>query len=128
MLTRTDQIGQVTQYTYSDLYFLISRTYPSTVNDSFTYDLSGRALTAQRGSWPVTFTYDGADRVLQTGQNTQTITYSYNIPGRTRTVTYPGGRVITENTDARNRMDHIEDAFVAALFHRGSMFTIPAIG
>jgi RHS repeat-associated protein len=110
VLTRTDQIGHVTNYAYSDLYFLTSRTYPSAINDSFTYDLSGRMLTAQRGSWPVTFVYDGADRVTQTVQNTQTITYSYNIPGRTRTVTYPGGRAITENTDARDRMSHIEDA------------------
>jgi len=110
VLTRTDQVGHVTHYAYSDLYFLTSRTYPSAVNDSFTYDLSGRMLTGQRGAWPVTFTYDGGDRVIRTVQNTQTITYSYNIPGRTRTVTYPGGRMITENTDVRARMDHIDDA------------------
>jgi len=34
----------------------------------------------------------------------------YNIPGRTRQLTYPGSRVITEHTDARTRMDHIDDA------------------
>ena len=110
VLTRTDQLGQVTDYAYSDLYYLTSRTYSSGPNDTFTYDLSGRMLTGQRGSWPVTFSYDGADRLVQTVQNGQTISYVYNIPGRTRTLTYPGGRVITENTDARNRMDHIDDA------------------
>ena len=110
LITRTDQLGQVTNYTYSDLYFLVSRTYPSSINDTFTYDLSGRVLTAQRGAWPDTFTYDGANRVIQTGQNGRTITYVYNIPGRTRTVTYPGGRVTTEHTDARMRLDHIDDA------------------
>jgi RHS repeat-associated protein len=108
--TRTDQIGQTTTYAYNDLYFLIGRAYPFTGTDTFTYDLSGRMLTGQRGSWPVTFSYDGADRVIQTVQNGRTIDYSYNIPGRTRTVTYPGGRVITEHTDARTRMDHINDA------------------
>jgi RHS repeat-associated protein len=109
ILTRTDQLGHTTNYTYSDLYFLIARTYPSAVNDNFTYDLSGRALSAQRGTWPVSFTYDGANRITQTVQNGHTISYSYNIPGRTRTVTYPGGRVVTETTDARSRIDHIDD-------------------
>ncbi|MBV9764303.1 MAG: hypothetical protein JOZ48_05605 [Acidobacteriaceae bacterium] len=109
LLTRTDQIGQTTTYTYNDLYFLISRAYPFTGTDTFTYDLSGRMLTNQRGSWPVTFTYDGADRIVQTVQNSHTIDYSYNIPGRIRTITYPGGRLITEHTDARARMDYIDD-------------------
>jgi RHS repeat-associated protein len=110
LVQRTDQIGQITNYAYNDLYFLTTRTYPSAINDSFTYDLSGRMLTAQRGPWPVAFTYDGADRILQTIQNAQTITYTYDIPGRIRTVTYPGGRLITEHTDARTRVDHIDDA------------------
>jgi RHS repeat-associated protein len=109
LVQRTDQIGQITNYAYNDLYFLTGRTYPSGINDSFTYDLSGRMLTAQRGTWPVTFTYDGADRILKAVQNTQTTTYTYDTPGRIRTVTYPGGRLITEHTDARTRMDHIDD-------------------
>jgi RHS repeat-associated protein len=108
--TRTDQIGQVTTYTYNDLYFLIGRSYPSAVNDTMTYDLSGLMLTAQRGTWPDTFAYDGANRLIQTVQNGHTTNYSYNIPGRTRTVTYPGGRVTTDHTDARTRLDHIDDA------------------
>jgi RHS repeat-associated protein len=110
VLTRTDQIGQVTQYAYNDLYFLVGRTYPSAINDTFTYDLSGRMLTGQHGSWLDTFVYDGANRITQTAQSGHAINYTYNIPGRIRTVTYPGGRVITEHTDARARMDHIDDA------------------
>jgi RHS repeat-associated protein len=110
LIKRTDQIGQITNYTYSDLYFLTSRTYPSGINDTLSYDLSGRMLSAQRGTWPITFTYDGANRITQTVQNGHTINYSYNIPGRIRTLIYPGGRVITEHTDGRTRMDHIDDA------------------
>jgi RHS repeat-associated protein len=67
-------------------------------------------LSAQHGSWPDTFSYDGADRLIQTFQNGETIGYVYNIPGRTRQITYPGGRVIAEHTDFRWRMDHINDA------------------
>jgi RHS repeat-associated protein len=107
---RTDQIGQVTTYTYDDLYDLIGRSYPSLVNDSFTYDLAQRLLTAQRGTWGDAFIYDGANRTLQATQNGRIITYNYNIPGRTRTMTYPGGRTIVEQTDARTRIATIDDA------------------
>jgi len=110
LTTRTDQIGQVTGYVYSDLYFLTNRNYPSGPNDSFSYDLSGRILTALRGSWNDTFTYDSANRVTATIQNTQSIGYAYDIPARTRQLTYPGGRAITETTDARGRMDHIDNS------------------
>jgi RHS repeat-associated protein len=75
-----------------------------------TYDLSGRLLTATRGGWIVTFTYDGADRVTQTTQNGETITYVYNIPARTVTITYPGGRMITENLDLRSRLSQTNDS------------------
>jgi RHS repeat-associated protein len=115
LIARTDQIGQITNYTYSDLYFLAGRSYP-TSNDTFTYDLSGRMGSAQRVvvsppfSWLDTFTYDGANRITQTMQNGKAISYLYNIPGRTRQLTYPGSRVITEQTDARTRLDHIDDA------------------
>jgi RHS repeat-associated protein len=110
LLTRTDQLGQVTNYQYNQLYFLTGRTYPSAVNDSFTYDLSGRILTGERGSWITTFTYDGADRVASSVQNGHTTSYVYHIPGpSTRTVTYPGGRVITESLDARTRVAQIDD-------------------
>ena len=109
-LSRTDQKGQTTRYVYNDLYFLTQRAYPVSPADTFTYDLSGRMLTAERGGWLVTFQYDGANRVTQATQNARTLSYVYNIPGRTRTLTYPGGRTLTENTDARDRLGTINDA------------------
>lgn len=108
--SRTDQMSQTTTYLYNDLYFLVGRTYPSSLNDTYTFDLSGRMLTAQRGSWSVGLAYDGANRVTQSLQNGRAVRYTYDIPGRTRTITYPGGRVFTEHTDARVRLDHIDDA------------------
>ncbi len=109
--TRTDQRSQVTNYSYSDLYFLQSRSYPSGT-DSFTYDLSGRVLTGNttRGfGWNETFQYDGSDRLTQSLQNGKAISYMYDIPGRTRMVTYPGGRMITEMWDYRPRLMSIND-------------------
>ena len=107
--SRTDPIGRTTNYSYDDLNRLVSRSYPSLVNDSFAYDLSGRMITAQRGAWLETITYDPANRVTQSVQNGYPVGYSYNVPGRTRTIVYPSGRVITETTDARTRLGSIAD-------------------
>ena len=107
--SRTDQKGQTTIYTYSDLYFLLQRTYPVSPADLMTYDLSGRVLTADRGSWPETYTYDGADRITQSAQNGRIISYVYNIPARLRTITYPGGRSITEQMDFRDQIATVND-------------------
>jgi YD repeat-containing protein len=115
LLSRTDQIGQTTTYSYNNLYFLLGR-HSSTVNDSFTHDLSARMLTAENSNRLLFLAYDGANRLTSETSisfplfQPRTVSYTYNIPGRTRTVTYPGGRVITEHTDARTRLDHIDDA------------------
>ena len=109
MLTRTDQKGQVTRYLYNDLYFLLKRDYPVASDDEFTYDTSGRMLSAEKGGWMVTFVYDGANRIIRTTQGGRTIRYTYNIPGRQRTITYPGGRIVTEVTDLRARLETVND-------------------
>jgi RHS repeat-associated protein len=110
LTSRTDQNGRTTAYSYSDLYFLVKRTYPVSSADNMTYDLSGRMLSAERGGWLATFAYDGANRVTGSVQNGKTLTYSYNIPGRTRALIYPGGRMITERMDIRSRLASIDDA------------------
>ena len=114
-VSRTDQKGQTTIYTYSDLYFLLQRTYPISPADVFTYDLSGRVLSATRGSWTETYAYDGANRVVQNIQNGRTITFSYNIPARERTVTYPSGRTITESMDFRSHLSKVNDEDITPL-------------
>jgi RHS repeat-associated protein len=109
---RTDQKSVMTIYRYSDLYFLLQRDYPTDPDDNFTYDLAGRMLTAEKGGWVVTFTYDAANRVTSTTQGGRVIGYAYNIPARTRTLTYPSGRVITEATDVRERLISVNDGAV----------------
>ncbi len=107
--SRTDQKGQTTAYTYSDLYFLLQRSYPVSAADIFSYDLSGRVLGANRGSWLESFAYDGANRVVQSVQNGHTISYSYDIPARIRSLSYPGGRSITELKDFRDQLSTVND-------------------
>ena len=114
-ITRTDQKSQTTTYTYSDLYFLLQRTYPVSPSDVFTYDLSGRVLTANKGNWAESYAYDGGDRIIQSVQNSRVISYAYNIPGRTRTVTYPSGRSIVEQMDYRSRLSTVNDGGMAPI-------------
>lgn len=108
--TRIDQKGQTTTYTYNDLYFLLKRDYSVGADDNMTYDPAGRMLSAERGGWLVTFNYDGADRVTNTTQNGKSINYVYDIPGRKRTLIYPGGRSLTEQMDFRDRKTQINEA------------------
>src|SRR5262249_31532917 len=109
VLTRTDQKGQTIIYAYDELNRLRQRSYPLSPPDNFSYDPEGRMLSAKRGNWLVSFQYDGADRVIGSVQNGQHINYSYDIPGHTRTIIYPGGRVITEHMDFRQRLSTIDD-------------------
>ena len=81
----------------------------------FTYDLSGRVLSATRGSWAETFAYDGANRVILGVQNSRTISYVYNIPARLRTVTYPSGRSITEQMDFRDQLSTVNDGGITPI-------------
>jgi RHS repeat-associated protein len=102
----------VTTHTYDDLYHLVQQSTPGFPSDNFTYDKGGRMLTAERGGWLVAFAYDGANRVIQTTQGGRTISYGYNVATGTRTITYPGGRVITEQKDARDRLGTVSDSSV----------------
>ena len=110
VISRTDQKGQVTTYSYNPLYFMTNRAYlPSGANDSFTYDLDGRMITADRNGWVDTFAYDGANRLTNTMQNGRTLTYTYNIPGRVQTNSQPSGRTLNYSYDARNRLVGLND-------------------
>jgi RHS repeat-associated protein len=112
VLTRTDQKSQVQSHLYDDLYRLLTRSTPGWPADTFSYDIGGRMLTATRAGWVVTYTYDAANRVSQSTQGTQSIGYSYNIPAGTRTITYPSGRVITEQSDLRGRLAVVKEGAV----------------
>ena len=115
LVARTDQEGRTTHYRYNDLYFLLRREYPVDPDDVFSYDLSGRLLTAERGGWVVTFSYDGADRLIETVQNGRSISYAYDVPRRTRAITYPGGRRLSETFDPRSRKRQVDDGTTSAI-------------
>lgn len=113
--SRTDQKGHITNYQYNDLFYLTLRDYAVDPDDRFAYDKGGRMLRAGRGGWIVTFEYDKANRVTKSNQGGKDVGYAYDIPNRKRTVTYPVGRVITEQMDLRQRLGTINDGGLSSI-------------
>lgn len=125
LLTRTDQNGDVTTYTYDDLHRLTGRSYsrgqnsvsyPTTQGpDAFTYDRTGRMLTASHvqggDTFALTFSYDAPGRVTSVDQDGNTVTHDYTLSGNDRFVEtdYPGSRTIRHNLDERLRVESIDD-------------------
>lgn len=116
LVTRTDNNGVITYYKYDDVNRLTFRQYPTTA-ESFTYDAEGKMLTAVNINAVDSFIYDRAERILSETLNGKTTSYAYNIAGKTKTITYPGGRVIQRIMDGRNHLLNItENSGVIASF------------
>jgi RHS repeat-associated protein len=107
VISRSDQKGRLTRYILNDLYQLIQRDYQTDDDDFFSYDKAGWLISASKGRHSLALTRDGAGRITHALQNEQPFSYSYNVPGRTYTITYPNGQVITEKMDLRGRYSQI---------------------
>jgi RHS repeat-associated protein len=107
--TRKDNNGAITTYTYDAINRMIKRSYPGGLDETFSFDLAGRRLTANNANATISFTYDNMGRMLSETLNGKTTGYAYNTAARTRILTYPGGRVITEQRDQRERLTGITE-------------------
>lgn len=101
---RLDNNGKVTNYKYDRLNRLEGRIYSSGVQDVFSYDNENNMITANNENANITFTYDDAYRKISENMNGKVTGYIYDIPGRKRTVNYPGGRTVIEDYDSRMRL------------------------
>ena len=106
-ISRTDQNGTTTGYTYDAANRLVIRNYPGTNDDSFTYDAAGRMTGASNNDASLTFTYDGINRVLTETLNGKTTTFTYDAVAGNMTTTYPGGRLIIDETNPRFQIDRV---------------------
>ncbi len=102
---QTNPDGGVITFAYDDLYLLRTRTYLEGT-DAYSYDATGRMLTADNAVTNVAFEYDAADRVTSIKQGLLTTGFAYDLSeiANRRTITYPSGRVIVEKYDKRDRM------------------------
>lgn len=117
IVTYTDEGGHQIGYVYDALGRLTQKTYPNSTSDSFSYDAVGNMLTANNVDAQVSFTYDNLGKLLSETLNGKTTSYAYDIRNRKVTKTYPGGRMITEEYDLRQRMIGIrENANYVATF------------
>jgi len=110
LLTYQDQNGNTTGYVYDAVNYLTKRDYPDDNDDLFTYDSARRMLSASNLVSALAFSYDNAGRMSRITENGQNIDYSYDIPNNKRIITYPGGKVVTETFDMRNRLVGVNDA------------------
>lgn len=106
--TRKANNGIITTYTYNDANQLTQRSYPNGQHETFTYDAEGNKLTANNSHATISFTYDKLNRILTETLNGKTTKFIYTT--NTRTINYPGGKVITETTDQRNRLSMIRES------------------
>ncbi len=117
LISRADQNGVLTSYTYNDLHRLTERVYtyyglPLTT-ETFTYDRSGRLTQATGDVGERLFAFDAVGRLTRAEQELAGLaggayatTFGYQIdPSVTRrAIGYPGGRVVVEDYDRRYRL------------------------
>jgi len=131
-LTEENQDGLRWGYTYDELARLRTQAEPTGITRTLLYDLAGRllvvnfstgrqnilayddndnvlsAIRIESGSALTTFTtfgYDALDRPIRsTDTFSQTVGYGYDALGRTTALTYPGGRVLTQEFDKLSRL------------------------
>lgn len=115
VVSRLDNNGSTTSYTYNLAQQLIYRDYPGLNDDTFAYDAIGRMNSAQNLHATVSLAYDLENRLIEEVLNGQTTDISHDTPGMTRTVTYPGGRVIVEHYDSRQQLTEVSEGGAALI-------------
>jgi len=116
---KTDQLGETVTFVYDLAGRLEQRDYRTKANspsgtiadsDEFTYDKSGRTLTAESGRYSntVTMTYDMAGRLedesLEIGTRTYTVGREYNDLGQLSKLTYPDGTEVDRTYTDRGQL------------------------
>jgi RHS repeat-associated protein len=115
LMSKTDLNGNIIYFAYNEQNLLIKRDVPGDNDDLFTYNTNGSLLQAKNNNAAVDFVYDNDGRLIQEKINlngstvTKIIDYKYDFQNLTKKITYPGGRVVVQNFDDRERMNSISD-------------------
>lgn len=106
---QTDPNGTTREPTYDAAGRVLFVQFSTGRRDSFAYDPNDNPQAISRRSGGVTtatrFVYDALDRPIeQTDALAQTVLYGYDPLGRVTTLTYPGGKTLTNRYDALGRL------------------------
>lgn len=101
--------GDSIHYTYDALNRVIKRDFATTPDDFYHYNSMGLPDSIWNSNHTITFTHTPGGKIKSEKRNGNITSYAYDHVAGTRTLTYPGGRVIKEYRDKRTRMDRIEE-------------------
>ncbi|MEW6008153.1 MAG: RHS repeat-associated core domain-containing protein [Candidatus Omnitrophota bacterium] len=107
-----DQNGTIVSNTYDVLNRLVDRNITlapgvtGPVVETYEYDGLSRLVRGTDDDSTVLFTYDSLSRVLTEAQNGLVVQSTYDSFGNRTGIVYPGGRVVTQQFDALERLAH----------------------
>jgi RHS repeat-associated protein len=122
VLRKQDQLGDTVTHNYDLAGRMTSRNYRTAANspsgtiadtDTFTFDRSGRMLTAVSGRYTntVTYTFDPAGRKASEALTISSVTYTigqaYNARNELTTVTYPDSSTSTRSYHATGALNQL---------------------
>ncbi|MFZ6028030.1 MAG: RHS repeat-associated core domain-containing protein, partial [Chloroflexota bacterium] len=112
LLSRTDQLGQTTSYTYNGLGRITSIIDPQGAAAAFTYDANGNLLTATDALGNSTaYAYDGKGQIITiTDALGRITTFTYDSQGNVSSSTDQLGGVTTMTYDAAGNLIAVADA------------------
>jgi len=111
LLSKTDALGNLTEYEYDSLNNLVSTTDPENRTTTYTYD--GKLLTSKTDSMGATTNYTyTAEGYLQTVEDphNQTTTYTYNSHGQVTSITNSRSGTTTYTYDELGRLTDTQDS------------------
>ena len=108
-LSVTQRDGTTIAFTYDERGRLTLRDFPGSNDDIYTYGPAGEMLSASNANATASFTYDADGHLIREDINGRTIAYAYDAANLRRTITYPGGRQVSEVYDGRERLASLLD-------------------
>ncbi len=110
MLSRTDQRGLTTWYTYDGRGLMLSRTTGGIV-EGFGRDAVGRLAAAQRGNNASAFSYTGLGDLYSETQTiagaAHTVIYGHDQARNRTSLRYPGGQILAYTHTGLNQVDTV---------------------
>lgn len=112
-LTKTDQMGRTTTWTYDKDNEMASIAYSDGVTPNVTqvqYDADGQRTKLSDGSGTSSWGYDSLNRITSfTDGGGNSLAYSYDLKGQATTITYPGSHQLQRHFDDAGHLDHVTD-------------------